>query len=121
FIGIVSAVAVLGIMLSSFLASGARLLSVQSGSMEPVINKGDLVSVKHVPTRELRVGDVITYTNPQVSNVTVTHRIVALVGDMSGRVVTQGDANEVADQSVLPSQIVGRVERVVPYMGFVVD
>lgn len=121
FVGFVLAGAGLGIMLSAHLASGSRLLSVQSGSMVPAIKKGDLVAVQRTPTRDLRVGDVITYTSPDDPGVTYTHRIVALTGDMAGRVVTKGDANEVADPAVYPAQIIGRVERVVPYAGFVVD
>ena len=108
-------------MLSTFLAGGSKLMSVQSGSMVPAIKKGDLVSVQRIPTRELRVGDVITYASAEDPTVTVTHRIVALTGDMTGRVVTQGDANEVADQAVYPAQIIGRVDHTVPYAGFMVD
>lgn len=115
------AVAVVGIGLTMLLTGGSRLLSVQSGSMSPAIKKGDLISVKPTPTRDLRVGDVITYSSPVGSNQTITHRIVSISGDMQGRITTKGDANEVADQAVVPAQIVGRVERVVPFVGHLVD
>lgn len=118
YVGVVLGIAGLGIALSVLLMSGSKLLSVQSGSMEPTISKGDLVSVARTPTRDLRVGDVVTFSQ---EGQMVTHRIVALTGDMSGRIVTKGDANDRADQAIVPSQLVGRVNRVVPYIGFGVD
>ncbi len=121
YLGIITLVAILGIALCVLLIGGSQLLSVQSGSMEPAISEGDLISVKSTPTRDLRVGDVITYTASDGSGQMITHRIVAKTNDMAGRIVTQGDANETADQSIVPSQIVGRVERSVPYAGFLVD
>lgn len=121
YLGIICLVAILGVALCVLLIGGSQLLSVQSGSMEPAIQKGDLISVKRTPTRDLRVGDVITFAAPDGSGQTITHRIVAKTNDMTGRIVTQGDANETADQAVMPSQIVGRVERHVPYAGFLVD
>lgn len=121
YLGLVIFVASVGVMLCLLLMGGSKLLSVQSGSMEPAISKGDLISVKRTPTRDLRVGDVITYTSPDGSGQTITHRIVSKTNDMTGRIVTQGDANVSADQSVAPAQIVGKVEHHVPYAGFMVD
>src|SRR5687768_12979668 len=93
-VGVIVAVAALGIGLSTLLASGSKLLSVQSGSMDPALKKGDLVSVVRTPTRDLRVGDVITFTSRENSKQTITHRIVSVTGDMQGRITTKGDAND---------------------------
>lgn len=121
FVGLVAVVAALGVALCLLIIGGSQLMSVQSGSMNPSIQKGDLVSVKRTPTRDLRVGDVITYTSEIGGGQTITHRIVALTGDMAGRIVTQGDANNAPDKAIYPAQVVGRVEHHVPYAGYLVD
>lgn len=109
-------VLVIGFVVMS--SGGRRLLSVQSGSMVPSIQKGDLVSVKRVPLSELAVGDVITFVSPD-RQATITHRVVALKpGDPSGdTIVTKGDANEALDQPIEPTKVVGKVEHTVPFLG----
>jgi signal peptidase len=101
---------------------GGKLLSVQSGSMVPAINKGDLVQVKNVPDSELAVGDVITYVS-QDKKTTITHRISGILeNDPSGNnIVTKGDANANADKPIEAASVVGRVERTIPYAGYAVD
>lgn len=119
-IGIILFLAIVGVMLCMLLIGGSKLMSVQSGSMQPSIRRGDLISVTNTPTRDLRVGDVVTYKN-QPSGEMITHRVVALTGDMSGRIVTKGDANAQADKSIMPAQIVGRVDRKIPLIGYAID
>jgi signal peptidase len=70
-----------------------RFDTVLTGSMRPGIQPGDVVMVRAVPTRELKVGDVIAYL-PPAHTTPVLHRIVSI--DSSG-LVTKGDANNVAD------------------------
>lgn len=111
----------IGIGLSVLLAGGSKLLSVQSGSMVPALHKGDLVVVRKTPARELRVGDVVTYTSREDNAQTITHRIASMAGDMQGRMTTKGDANNTPDKAIVPSQVVGRVEHRLPFVGFIVD
>jgi signal peptidase len=102
-------------------AGHAKLLSVQSGSMVPAIQKGDLVIVKRVPD-QLAVGDVITFINPHNAKQTITHRVIAAPSKSNGnRIVTKGDANAVADQAITPSQVIGTVQHHVPYIGRAFD
>ncbi len=101
---------------------GTLYLSVQSGSMEPVLHKGDLVLVSRIPATDLQVGDIVTFISPQDDKTPITHRIVATPSTETGyRFVTKGDANPSADSSILPSSIVGRQTYTVPKLGYVAD
>lgn len=101
---------------------GGKLLSVQTGSMVPAIDKGSLVSVKRVPNSNLKVGDVITYISPKNTKVTITHRIVVVPSPATkGMVITKGDANSVTDSPFTTKYIVGRVDHSIPYLGHAVD
>ena len=93
-----------------------QLLTVLSGSMEPSIKTGALVFVK--PAESYHVGDVVTYRVD--AEKTFTHRIISQ-SDNNGAVtfVTQGDANNVADDvAVTLDMIVGKVFIDIPYMGY---
>jgi len=79
-----------------------------SGSMEPTFAAGDMILIRRVEDpAALREGDVICYLTGE--GVAVTHTIVQ-VTELDGQVryVTQGDANNTADQlAVAPGQIEG--------------
>lgn len=102
---------------------GRRLLVVLSGSMSPVMEAGDMVAVSPAPDpRELSVGDIITFRDPQ-RKAYVTHRIIERK-ETPVQIIyrTQGDANNVADAAwILPGQVVGRVEAVAPKVGYLVQ
>lgn len=115
---------VLGVGVSAGFAqrNGGKLLSVQTGSMAPYISKGSLVKVNRVPDNQLAVGDVITYISPKNTQITITHRLVALPSPATkGKIITKGDANPIADVPFSPKYVVGKVNGSVPYMGHVVD
>lgn len=90
-------------------------------SMEPTIKRGSLVYDAVVPTRELRVGDVITYVPPG-SRAPVTHRIVRRETGPDGRPVfrTKGDNNPAEDLRPFtldrPEQT--RFAFAIPYAGY---
>jgi len=94
--------------------SGWKALSVQTGSMRPAINPGDMVLVNRVPISSLKVGDVITYVNPHNQKQTITHRIIAINGP---QITVKGDANRAPDPVVFANSVVGRVKTAVPYLG----
>jgi len=79
-----------------------------SGSMEPTFSTGDMILIRRVDDpAALRQGDVICYLTGE--GVAVTHTIVQ-VTELDGQVryVTQGDANNAADQlAVSPDQVEG--------------
>lgn len=91
------------------------------GSMEPTIHRGSLVFDDVMRVRDLRQGDVITYTPPGFRK-PVTHRLISVVRQKSGSPVfrTQGDANAAADMRPFklnkPTQ--ARFRFAVPYLGW---
>lgn len=95
---------------------------VLSGSMEPAISPGDVVVVNGVAPESITAGDVVTFRT-SASEPPTTHRVVEVV-DSGGEAAfrTKGDANEDPDQALVrPSQLVGRVLLVVPFVGHVVQ
>lgn len=71
---------------------GYQFYQIESGSMEPTFEIGDLIiSRKYDGEQELNVNDIITFHTTQ--NMTVTHRIVELVEDENGQTAyrTKGD------------------------------
>lgn len=86
---------------------GYKPVIVLSGSMEPAIHTGDLILLHKADASQLKEGDVICYL---VSGKAITHRIVEIKGEENGQVsyITQGDANNAADQQpVAEDQIQG--------------
>ena len=80
---------------------GYRVFKVGSGSMKPTLKVNDLILVKK--QKDYKVDDVITF---KLDNDYITHRIIET---NKTRVVTKGDANNVADQDFSKKKIVGKV------------
>src|SRR5699024_10311174 len=100
---------------------GYQLKAVLSGSMEPEIQTGSIISIKEVddPTA-FQKDDVITYITEE--DVLVTHRVMEVQQD--GEVyVTKGDANDAADITpVMADNIVGSYTGfTIPYVGYVMN
>jgi signal peptidase len=74
---------------------------ITGGSMGETIERGSVIWAKAVPTADLKVGDVITYTPPRGAGPEgmVTHRIMWIGRDPSGSRLfrTKGDGNASAD------------------------
>lgn len=89
-----------------------RVFLVQSGSMSPALNTGDVVIVK--PISSYQINDIVTFNSHQ--NFTVTHRITQLDDNSF---ITKGDANSVVDQEqVNRSQVLGKVFITIPKIGY---
>ncbi len=86
---------------------------VLTGSMEPAISPGDLIIVKK--SCDVREQDVIVYED---GNALVVHRIIGVNGD---QLITQGDANNTADDPIAREAVRGKVILAIPYVGLVVD
>ena len=91
---------------------GVRILSIQTESMYPTLNPGDMIfDVAVKDTSELQVGDIITYwTVIDGERVLNTHRISEIY-DGGGYLIfeTKGDNNTVADSlTVHESEIIGQ-------------
>lgn len=98
------------------------MLAVESGSMEPVLYRGDLVVVRGVDPSTLQVGDIVIYNRTSDPNeVPIVHRIVE-IQNVSGelRFFTKGDNNPVNDnefrtESDIRAKVIGSIR----YLGFI--
>lgn len=96
------------------------ILVVQSPSMQPTFNMGDVIignKISDAEKAELKVGDIITFTTFDIdgdgNRDLNTHRIIEVKTDASGNVtyVTKGDNNAIEDSSeVLVIDVVCRWE-----------
>ncbi len=103
---------------------GLRLLSIQTNSMAPTINYGDLIIDTGVEAEEIRKNDIITYwTIINGERVLNTHRVNEIY-DGGGYLIfeTKGDANTSADPlTVHEREIVGKYSLKIPGLGKVFD
>ena len=104
--------------------AGFTPLTVQSDSMSPTFNKGDLIVIQKCDTSKLEVGDIVTFhtiiDNEYALN---THRIAA-IDEVNGMrsFTTKGDDNDVADTHIISDgDIVGKYVFALPQMGKVMD
>ena len=79
---------------------GYSVLSTETGSMAPTIEKGDIVIIKIGD--EIRENDIITYKK---NNVLITHRIMNIDGDT---IIAIGDYNNTEDEPITKSQVIGK-------------
>ena len=90
---------------------GWEPLTVLTQSMEPLLHPGDVVVVEPVSGKDVAVGDVVTYRAADSS--LITHRVVEIRrSTYAGRedtIIVQGDANNVPDDPLVASQVVGRM------------
>lgn len=85
---------------------------VLSGSMEPELSVDDLVCIKKCPSYQK--GDVVVY---QSGNVLIIHRVVEIHADTA---ITQGDANNIADEPIPLTAIKGKMVFSIPGAGIIV-
>ena len=78
---------------------GIKPFVVVTGSMEPVIDGGDLVFTKTVDPAKLKANDIISFKS---GNSVITHRIAELTKKNGAPVfITQGDANNTKDEDLV--------------------
>ena len=98
-------------------------LAVQSDSMAPTFNKGDLIIIEKCDTSKLEVGDIVTFhtiiDNEYALN---THRIAA-IDEVNGMwEYDNAHKNDVADTHIISDgDIVGKYLFALPQMGKVMD
>ena len=91
-----------------------EIYEVETGSMENGIHIGDYVLICR--KKEYVVGDIVTYRK---NDYYITHRIIKSInGD---KVITKGDANNVADDEIDKSAIVGKVILIGGILNFIID
>jgi len=107
-------------ILSLIFHTSVPIAVVESGSMIPILEKGDLIFSIGVTPSSLKVGDIILFKSPQNSNVIIVHRIIKIYND--GDVIliqTKGDNNPVPDPWIINGdQVLGKVIFRIPYLGW---
>lgn len=101
---------------------GGRSLTVMSGSMEPALGVGDVIINSRVSPSDVRVGDIVTFSDPEGTRKLITHRVRRLrIADGTAHVVTKGDNTNTVERWDIPADgSLGRVEFRVPLLGFLV-
>ena len=92
---------------------GFRIFRVQTGSMIPKYQIGDVILVKEVDTDQIQIGDDVTYEGEtgSMKGLLVTHRVVDIEEVDGERVFhTKGIANNLEDPVVSEDQINGVVQ-----------
>jgi signal peptidase len=88
------------------------LMVVTTGSMQPILEVGDLIYVKGVAASEIRVGDIITFRPPLefIQGTLITHRVVDITYDTNEVYFkTKGDNNPSVDPWTISSgDVIGR-------------
>jgi len=74
-----------------------RFAVIDSGSMRPVLDPGDVAVMIAEPIADLRVGQIIAF-HPPGQPITVAHRVVSIRRTAAGVAIrTKGDANNAID------------------------
>ncbi len=94
------------------------VVPVAGGSMRPVLQPGDLVTLRGVEPSELKKGDIIAFQTPESARrrfglpESIVHRIIKVEKfDTGVQFQTQGDANSGPDEfDVKSGDVLGRME-----------
>ena len=98
---------------------GYKPFIVLSGSMNGTFNYGDLIIVKEVDTKTLKVGDVVSFRNS--ADFVTTHRIIKNSSLNKKCYVTKGDNNNEKDlEEVCSKEIEGKYLFRIPALGSLV-
>ena len=92
---------------------GFRIFRVQTGSMIPKYQIGDVIMVKEVDPDKIKIGDDVTYEGEtgSMKGMLVTHRVID-IEEVDGKRVfhTKGIANKLEDPVISEDQINGVVQ-----------
>lgn len=103
------------------LAVGDRSFTVLSGSMTPAIETGDVVVTEPIAPSAARVGDIVTFSDPEGTGKLFSHRVQSVqAGGGQFHFVTRGDANTSTERwNIAADGTLGRVVYRVPKVGWV--
>ncbi|ORY83562.1 hypothetical protein BCR35DRAFT_290575 [Leucosporidium creatinivorum] len=104
------------------------IVVVLSESMEPAIQRGDLLFLSMPRTAPLALGDITVYKIPGAA-IPIVHRVIETHDEKDSNeqwILTKGDNNHADDVGLYNgmrylrrSHIVGKVQGYVPYVGYV--
>lgn len=103
-----------GLVLSVTIPSlfGYSVLNVMSGSMGPTIETGSVVWEEQISPLDARVGDVVTFPDPEDRGRLITHRLRSIrVTGRTAQMVTKGDGNHTVERWSVP--VNGKLGRVI--------
>ena len=116
---------------------GYHVVTVQSFSMEPALERGDLIVSRPVNIDDVKQGQVVLFMEGRDTRILVVHRVAGLINlrtninnTTTGEVTTEetrllrtkGDANPTEDaQPVAASDLRGRLWFTIPNAGLIVD
>jgi signal peptidase len=87
-------VAIAGMLLGAW-----RFAVIDTGSMRPTLNPGDVAVLTSEPTAKLRPGQIVAFHPPGEPALTVIHRVFSIRRTALGVVIrTKGDANNAPDE-----------------------
>lgn len=101
------------------LSTDMPVVAVESNSMIPTFQKGDILVLQGILPKELQVGDIIVFSSPG-QEVPIVHRIIEINPD--GTFQTKGDANAKQlsfEKRIESSQIHGKEILIIPYLGWI--
>jgi len=102
------------------LAIGDRSFTVLSGSMSPAIDTGDVVVTEPISPLSARVGDIVTFQDPEGGGKLISHRVQSVrAKGASVAFVTRGDANTSTERwNVDADGRIGKVVYRLPKVGY---
>ena len=97
--------------------------TVLSGSMEPTISTGDVIVVKTISPLEAKVGDVVSFRDPENAERLLSHRVIQMRVMPEGvAFVTKGDANTGVERwQIARNGTIGKAEYHVPKIGYLTN
>ena len=101
------------------LSTDMPIVAVESNSMVPTFQRGDILVLQGIPSEHLTVGDIIVFS-PNTQTTPIVHRIIDINPD--GTFQTKGDANTGQlsfEKKIDENQIHGREVLIIPYLGWI--
>ncbi|MDR1806740.1 MAG: signal peptidase I [Propionibacteriaceae bacterium] len=95
-------------------------LNVLTGSMQPTLKPGDLAIVYAVDSfDDIAIGDIVTFMPYPDDPTLVTHRAIGWSTQADGTrlLITQGDANNAADDPIMEKQVRAKMAYKIPWIG----
>ena len=96
---------------------GLRFYSVQTDSMVPILQPGDLAITTRPDITHLQTGDIISYQSSQQPFKIITHRVYQ-IDPAKGYIVTKGDKLNYPDPPITAAQLTGKAAVAVPKLGY---